>query len=179
MGCILHGAVLRIVDHNLVLVGMTKEDTCNNVRRVSINDLVEQIRRIGEGVASVPTRQYVAKDPGTFAVVLRRLKLVDHPAKIPRVVWIGRVDEVEVVGAVPEVRIQSDNPKLRIRRMIDAICCIVRSRVSCRPLCDPSALLPKGSDVVVIPRLLLTQWPGKAVWSIDCFRVAICGSASI
>lgn len=41
--CGLDGAVVGVVYHELVLVGVAKEDVCDDMRGVSLNDLIEQI----------------------------------------------------------------------------------------------------------------------------------------
>ena len=53
---ILHGAVVRVVNHLLVLVRVPKKDVRDDVRAVAIDSLVKQIRRVGEPVRAIPAR---------------------------------------------------------------------------------------------------------------------------
>lgn len=43
VGGVLDGAVVGIVDHELIFVSVAEEDVCDHMGRVTVNDLVEQI----------------------------------------------------------------------------------------------------------------------------------------
>lgn len=51
---------MGVVDHELVFVGVSKEDVRDDVGGVAVDDLVEQVRRVGEGVRPVPAAEDVA-----------------------------------------------------------------------------------------------------------------------
>ena len=107
---VLHRAVERVVDHELVFMRVAEEDVGDDVGRVAGDDLVEIVGRVGDRVRPVPARQDVAEDPDALAFVFGVLQLADHPGQVARVVRVSGVDVVEVVGAVPEIRIQGNDP---------------------------------------------------------------------
>ena len=56
----LDSAVVGVIDHNLVLMSMPKKDICDDVRRITVDDLIEQVGWIRERVRTVPASQDVA-----------------------------------------------------------------------------------------------------------------------
>ena len=102
---VLHRAVERVVDHELVFVRVAEEDVGDDVRRVARDDLVEVVGRVRDRVRPVPAREHVAEDPDALAFVFGVLQLANHPGEVARVVWIGGIDVNEVVGAIPEISV--------------------------------------------------------------------------
>ena len=149
------GAVVGVVDHELILVGVAEEDVGDDVWAVAVDDLVEEIGWIGNGVGPVPACEDVAQDPHTLASVLGGLELLDEEGDVSAVVGVGGVDVIEEIGAVPEIGVECDDSELGVGWVIDTICGIVHScfRGGCR--CDPVVLLPECGDMVIIPALLL------------------------
>jgi hypothetical protein len=101
MGGVLDCAVEGVVDHELVFVGVAKEDIGDDVRGIASDDLVEIVGGVRDRVGAIPAREDVAKDPDALTIVFGVLKLADHPGEVARVVGVGGVDVVEEVGLVP------------------------------------------------------------------------------
>jgi len=77
LACLL-GTVVSVVDHNFVFVGVAEENIGDYVRGVAVDDLVEEVRGVGERVAAVPAGEDVAEDPDAFAGVFRGLEFGDQ-----------------------------------------------------------------------------------------------------
>ena len=105
----LHGAVLGVVDHDFVFVGVAEEDAGDDVGGVAVDDLVEEVGRVRKRVGTVPAGEDVAEDPDTLFGIFGGLQLLDHEAKGAGGVRVGGVDEVEEVTSVPEVGVQGDD----------------------------------------------------------------------
>ena len=84
--------------------------------------LVEEIRRIWQGIASVPPSQDVTNDPNALVSVFGRLKFLDQELEVAAVIGIRRVDEVQQIRAIPEISIETYDAQLGILRMIDRVC---------------------------------------------------------
>lgn len=85
----LDGRIVGKVDHELIFVSMAKEYVGDDMGRVSIDDLVEEVRGVRQRVGSVPAAKNVADNPNTFSGVFGLLKLVDHEFEHARVVGVG------------------------------------------------------------------------------------------
>ena len=83
------GGIIGIVQEEEIFVGVAKEDIGDDMRRVSLNDLVEEISRIWNRVRSIPTAEHVADDPNSLAAIFSSLKLINDPAENTGVVAIG------------------------------------------------------------------------------------------
>lgn len=77
-GCGLDGTVVRIVDHDLIFVGVAKEHVRDDVGRIAVNDLVEEIGRVGQWIDSIPATEDMSQDPDPFASIFGRLELFDQ-----------------------------------------------------------------------------------------------------
>ena len=99
----LGGAVVGVVDHEFVFVRVAEEDVGDDVGRVAVDDLVEEVAGVGERVGAVPAGEDVAEDPDAFVGVFGGLEFRDQEGEHAAVVGVGGVDEVEEVGLVDEV----------------------------------------------------------------------------
>ena len=57
--------------------------------------------------------------------------------------------------------------------MIDAVSSVMHSRLCCTCAAYPSVLLPQGCNVVVVPGLLLAQYTGQTMGSVNSLWVAV------
>ena len=105
-------AVLGVVDHELIFVRMAKEDSCNYVGGVAVDDLVEEISRIRKRIRSVPSCQNMAQYPDTLALRFRVLELRSEELEIATVIGIRGIYVVEEIASVPEIGIESDDSQL-------------------------------------------------------------------
>lgn len=134
------GCVVCVEEGEVVFVGVAEEDAGDDVRRVAVDDLVEEVAWVGEGVGAVPAAGDVADDPDAFARVFGFLEFADHPREGARGVRIGRVDEVEVVRFVPEVRVEGDDAEAVLR--LHRISAVVRATVLRCSRADPPFVQP-------------------------------------
>jgi len=82
---------------------MTEEHAGDDVWRIPLDDLIEHIGAVGEGVCPVPAAEYVSHDPRPLARILGLLQLLDEEGEYTRVVGIGCVYEGIGVGLEVEV----------------------------------------------------------------------------
>lgn len=58
-------------------MGVAEEDISNHVWRVSVDNLVEEVCRIGDRVGAVPSTQDVTHDPDALTGILCFLEFLD------------------------------------------------------------------------------------------------------
>jgi len=115
VGGVAHGAVVGVVEEELVLVGVAEEDPRDDVGREALDDLVEEVGGVGQRVGAVPAAEDVADEPDALAAFFGRFEFFDHPAEDAGCVGVGGVDEHEDVVAVPEVGVEGDDAKPEVR----------------------------------------------------------------
>lgn len=111
MGGVASGAIIRIVDHELVFMCVAEEDTSNNMRGVPANDLVKQICRgvsmipsldldtyslvhtcgVRQWVCTIPACQNMTQNPYSLTFILGLLKLLRKEPHVATIIWICRV----------------------------------------------------------------------------------------
>ncbi len=107
MSCILNSAIVGIVDHELIFMGMPKEDAGNDMRRIAVDDLVEEILScwsvawvpklelltcgVGNRIRSIPAGQNVSNDPDSLAFVLCILELIGKEFQIAAYIGVRGV----------------------------------------------------------------------------------------
>lgn len=96
---------------------------------------------------SIPSRENVSNNPDRLSGILCGLKLLDHPGELARYIWIGRVDEVQVIRVVPKISVESDNAKAGIS--LDGITAVMSASVRSPRCVEPSFTLPKTSNMVL------------------------------
>ena len=79
-------------------MGMTKEDAGDDMRRVAVDNLIEQICGIWQGVRPVPTAEHVADDPNALTRILCGLQFLNQEAEGAGDIGIRAVDVVEDIG---------------------------------------------------------------------------------
>lgn len=129
----LGGGVVGVVEHDLIFVGVAKEDPGDDVGRESIDNLVEEVGGVGERVGTVPAGEDVGEDPDAFVGGFGGEEFFGQEFEDAGNVGVGGVDEVckwlsarascsskgtrltEVVVAIPEVAVDGDDSKIRVR----------------------------------------------------------------
>ena len=163
-GCALR-AVLGVVDHDLVFVGVAEEDIGNDVGRVAIHDLVEEVGGVIQGVRTIPAGQDVSDDPNSLLGILCGLEFLDEEVKHAGDIGVCGVDVVEEITSVPEIGVQrNDTETVLILDRVSPVSgpCLIRcSRI------NPAIVLPKLCDMVIVPALLLSKRSGQTVRRVD------------
>ena len=158
-----------VVDHELVLVRVAEEDVGDHVRRVSIDDLIEQIRRVWEWVGSVPACKDVANDPNSLACILGSLQFLDQERLHTRHVRVARVVVIEEIASVPEIGIECDDSEAIL--VLDRVSPVMESCLLRCSGVNPSILLPKSRHVIIVPAELLSKPIGLTMRRVNGFRV--------
>ena len=164
-------AVLGVVDHHFVFVGVPEEDTRDDVGGVAVDDLVEEVGRVRKRIGTVPAGEDVAEDPDTLFGIFGGLQLLDHEAEGAGGVGIRSVDEIEEVTTVPEVGVESDDAQAVL--VLDGISSVMEFGLVGSLSVNPAIVFPEIGDVVVAPAELLAERTRKLVGSVNGFRVGV------
>lgn len=76
---------------------VAKEHVGDDMRGIAIDDLVKEVRGVGQGIGAIPSTEDMANDPNTLSSVFGLLELFNHEREDPRVVWVRGIDEIEVI----------------------------------------------------------------------------------
>ena len=72
------GAVVCIVDHHFVFVGVAEKDIGNDVWGVAVDNLIEEVSWIVQRVRAIPAGQHVPDDPDSLLRVFGSLKFLNQ-----------------------------------------------------------------------------------------------------
>lgn len=90
-------SVIGIVYHELVLMSMAEEDVGDDVWRIAINDLIEQICGVWQTVGAIPSSQYVTDDPDSFTCIFCSLQFFDYKGLHPGDIRVAHVVVVQYI----------------------------------------------------------------------------------
>lgn len=143
------GSIVRVSDEKSIFVSMSVESSDNYVRTISLNNFIQEIRRVGENRSTGESSGDMRDEPSLLSTQLGKLKLVRDPFECTAVVGFAGVDEVVRVGGVEIVGVVRDDAKSFLR--FDGESTVMSSSLLSLILVNPSEVEPERCEMIVVP----------------------------